>query len=169
MNTSANWSRENLAWAAGLFEGEGCIHDGRNTPVMSLATTDEDVLRKFHLIIGLGTINGPYQRGTKKPVWAWSSCGFRSIQAIVCAFWNSLCKRRKEKAIDVLEKWSKKKYLRQRSKLVCKRNHERTLINTGFYKDGKTYCKMCLKFRDQLRRIKNGTRHLRKPPDGNRQ
>jgi uncharacterized protein (AIM24 family) len=25
--SSVNWTRENIAWAAGLFEGEGCINE----------------------------------------------------------------------------------------------------------------------------------------------
>src|SRR5689334_3983660 len=46
--------KEGLAWAAGLFEGEGCFHfasRANRVIVASLTTTDEDVVRRFHAIV----------------------------------------------------------------------------------------------------------------------
>lgn len=80
-----------FAWAAGLFEGEGCItimktkgrvkKDGTGGeriyryPRLTMSLTDEDVLRRFGAIAG-GTIRGPYHKNPKyKPIWYWQVGG----------------------------------------------------------------------------------------------
>lgn len=69
-------------WAAGLFEGEGSIghkvaHRGTRTykyPRLQLAMTDEDVVRRFHEVVGEGRVNGPYRNQADfKPYWAWAA------------------------------------------------------------------------------------------------
>lgn len=74
-----------VAWAAGIFEGEGSLslastgrplRDGsrRRTPRMQIGMTDLDVLEKFHKAVGLrGTIMGPYDRGANKPIYHWAA------------------------------------------------------------------------------------------------
>lgn len=55
---------DKIAWAAGLFEGEGCSSwNNRNKRIsLQLATTDEDVVLRFKRAIGnIGIVNGPYQ------------------------------------------------------------------------------------------------------------
>jgi hypothetical protein len=69
-----------LAWLAGLIEGEGSFthhvsgrkrwyHDLR----IRVAMTDEDVIRRCLAVSGLGTVKGPYQRRNLawKPQWIW--------------------------------------------------------------------------------------------------
>lgn len=74
-----------IEWAAGLFEGEGCITTGvdnrangktRHHLRLQLGSTDEDVVRRFHKIVGLGSVGGPYADVRKpqyKPTWRWSA------------------------------------------------------------------------------------------------
>lgn len=63
-----------MTWAAGLFEGEGCITlskvAGRLYLLLSLSLhpRDEDVLRRFHLAVGVGSVNGPHKNGMMR--WA---------------------------------------------------------------------------------------------------
>jgi hypothetical protein len=49
-----------IAWAAGLFEGEGCLSfstvRGERYPQAMLKTTDRDVLARFHRIVVVGAI-----------------------------------------------------------------------------------------------------------------
>ena len=56
-----------IAWAAGLFEGEGSIgfRGGSRGYVyaylnLQLRSTDQDVVYRFHQIISEGNVNGPY-------------------------------------------------------------------------------------------------------------
>src|ERR1700690_4347536 len=81
-----------FAWAAGLFEGEGCISFKPKSPTRAsmlrraaIGMTDLDVIERFHEVVGVGTINGPYVPRSKvtgkqtKPVWHWR-----------CAKWSDL-------------------------------------------------------------------------------
>jgi hypothetical protein len=67
--------REEIAWAAGLFEGEGCITQSSGQSVLRLNSTDLDVLERFHAAVGRGEIYGPYEnrpsRFRRKPFWVW--------------------------------------------------------------------------------------------------
>ena len=96
-----------MMWAAGLFEGEGCISSWRrkdtHTPqlTMNLTSTDEDVVRRFHGIVGVGSVGGPHDRGYK-PTWSWRTSGFPSSQAVVAMLWDGLGKRRKARAKELL-------------------------------------------------------------------
>lgn len=63
---------EEVAWAAGLFEGEGSIFIHRYTIRMQLGTCDLDVLERFHKIMGCGRIYGPEIRTPPhRPLWRW--------------------------------------------------------------------------------------------------
>lgn len=96
-----NWSRENLAWAAGLFDGEGCIHLSRSGYIrLTLGMTDLDVVEKFSTVLGCGNI---YKHRRFKGQREYKSCfiiqisGFEKVQAILAAFWPWLGARRRAK------------------------------------------------------------------------
>jgi hypothetical protein len=99
-----------LAWAAGPFEGEGCIthkgHKGNPSryPTLHLVSTDEDTVRRFHAAVdGLGAVSKPYWAPmSTKPVWRWQVCKFEHAQAIVAFLWFGLGERRRARAIEVL-------------------------------------------------------------------
>jgi hypothetical protein len=99
-----------VAWAAGLFEGEGSFvfyatKTSKRRITASLTTTDEDVIRKFCSVVGLGVIYGPRCIGTNKPFWQWTTTTFEDTQAIVALFWRWLGARRKEKAKEVIHQY----------------------------------------------------------------
>lgn len=64
-----------IEWAAGLFEGEGCItrhHPTRPQLKLTLKMTDEDAVREFARIVG-GPVYGPYNNGNgRKNHWEWT-------------------------------------------------------------------------------------------------
>jgi hypothetical protein len=100
---AANWSRENLAWAAGLFEGEGSISKRNN--LLTLTSTDEDVVRKFMVIVGMGRIiewtPTAGQLGKKKQ-WIWNLYRQECGQALLAAFWPWLGERRRKRVREYL-------------------------------------------------------------------
>ena len=72
-----------LAWAAGVIEGEGCFSyhpakGGRKAYVrIQVGMTDLDILQRLHSISGVGVVNGPYLYKRKngspaKPIWSWA-------------------------------------------------------------------------------------------------
>jgi hypothetical protein len=68
---------EEVAWAAGLFEGEGCIYERSGGGIkISLSSTDEDIPPRFCRIVRGGTVYGPYRNTERdgyrrKPFWVW--------------------------------------------------------------------------------------------------
>lgn len=64
-----------LAWAAGLFEGEGTITVCRGRTRLAVKMTDEEAVRRFTSVIRTGKMYGPYgpyesQMGTL-PTYVW--------------------------------------------------------------------------------------------------
>jgi hypothetical protein len=91
--------REQIAWAAGLFEGEGCVYMQRGKYAhLILSTTDEDVVRRFHRVMGCGVV---YQqddpRPNHKPVWHWRCWNRDDVENIYRLFAPWLGERRDEK------------------------------------------------------------------------
>lgn len=91
-----------LAWAAGLFEGEGWISDNSGYAMLGLETTDMDTLERFHAAVGgLGRISGHRVRGGNRPVASWKLCSFEGSQAVLAMLWYGLGDRRKSQARGV--------------------------------------------------------------------
>jgi hypothetical protein len=72
-------STAEIAWAAGLFEGEGTIVIDARRVRLTVRMTDEDVLTHFRDVVG-GHVYGPYQYQqpdghVRKPFWVWHSDG----------------------------------------------------------------------------------------------
>jgi len=103
-----NFDRTDLAWASGLFEGEGNIGEhsyksGLVYPQVTLSSTDEDVVRFFHDVLGgIGTVTfRPPKEGElrNKDMWTWSANSFENSQAVIAMFWPYLKQRRRARAI----------------------------------------------------------------------
>lgn len=78
-----------LAWAAGLFEGEGTVAPKRGKGSLhryqaAIIMTDEDVLKRFGTVIGIGKVYGPYQPVNPRalPVWRWTTTKVGEISAL---------------------------------------------------------------------------------------
>lgn len=98
-----------IAWAAGLFEGEGScscrLKSGRHYLRLSLTMTDEESVRRFHAAVGYrGNVTGPYHRGENRlSLWTWQ-CGAKDAREIVGdpAFFDKLGTRRRNRISEVL-------------------------------------------------------------------
>lgn len=95
----------NIAWAAGLFEAEGCASGGVKRPRFAVWLTEEVTLRRFADVVD-GGVTGPYQvarfgrRGRDE--WAWQVSGFEKCLPIYLAFRPYLRNRRRARAEEVL-------------------------------------------------------------------
>ena len=58
---------EEIAWAAGLFEGEGCMTVSGGRPFMRLNSTDEDTPRRFWEVVAAGKVYGPSATPLSEP------------------------------------------------------------------------------------------------------
>ena len=56
------FDREELAWAAGFFDGEGCFcfSEAGQYVCVSITQTEREPLDRFERAVGLGKVNGPY-------------------------------------------------------------------------------------------------------------
>ena len=108
---------EELKWAAGLFEGEGCLTFKQNRVwYLSLEMTDEDVIQRFAAIWGL-KVNGPYQRSAKrkdglptKSTWRIETGSREKVLEIVTDIYPDLAERRREKCNEFID-WYQNKCL----------------------------------------------------------
>ncbi len=95
---------DNLAWGAGLFEGEGTITGRRDKhrkfltfrPHLALVMNDEDIVRRFHTLVNLGNV------GKQGKMFRWQTNKFEYVQAVIAMLWPWLGERRKARAIEIL-------------------------------------------------------------------
>lgn len=93
------------AWAAGLFEGEGCIGQSSyrtHRAVLSLGMTDEDTVRAFARIVGGGHIRvarwGHLNRG-EKPIYEWRASSMSDTNDVLVRLYPYLYARRSMRAL----------------------------------------------------------------------
>lgn len=102
--------KSDIAWCAGLFEGEGCFtvmcYDhgaGSDQPRCYLAMTDEEPVRRFHQLLGVGHV---YTRGSNnpkhKPQWQWQVAKQKDVRYVIETLYPWLSPRRKERADELM-------------------------------------------------------------------
>ncbi|MGH2725943.1 MAG: LAGLIDADG family homing endonuclease [Actinomycetota bacterium] len=120
------FSRENLAWAAGFFDAEGCFSTTARVGVSaSITQTDRELLDRFRGIVGCGTVYGPYQtraadRFPRKPHYFYKAHGRERVQALLAMLWTWLGTAKKRQALDRLE-WTS----------TCRRGHTKKPGHAG--------------------------------------
>lgn len=140
-------SEADIAWAAGLFEGEGCIcvtvdRYRRPRVVMSMGMTDFDVVMRFHAVIGTGaTFVRKRQDPKHNEMLVWQVSGNRSEPPIRLLLpWFGV--RRKAKAMEALEAiaqlgpWNGEK-------THCNHGHPYDEANTIRNANGSRACRIC--------------------------
>jgi hypothetical protein len=103
-----DWSREDLAWCAGIFEGEGSFSfsrvGGRTYVKATVAMTDHDVVERFASTVGFGSVTYPYPPSWagRKPKAVWSTHSFEKVQALAAATWPWLGARRRARVTELI-------------------------------------------------------------------
>jgi hypothetical protein len=152
-----------LAWAAGLFEGEGCIavnvspHHHGVQPIATLTMTDEDSVQRFVAAIGMGSVRSYPAKGSRKAIYCWRVGSLEGVQQVLCLLWFGLGTRRRQRAREVMravvEDRARPRAPRKRP-THCKNGHEFTPENTYVWsRDGSRQCKSCAYARKRLRRM----------------
>lgn len=150
-----------IAWAAGLFEGEGSIvmvrrPDGYWHRSLNLNMTDEDVVRRFAEVVGVGTVRkarAPLQPHHKQQ-WHWSCQRWEDIAATLRAFLPYFGDRRRAKAMLLL--MNPAQPVGGKVKTHCKRGHELSGDNVYVHeKSGVRNCRACIRIRRKLRAAKS--------------
>jgi hypothetical protein len=102
-------SVKDIAWVAGLLEGEGCFQPraGRQSPLIQLAMTDMDVVVKAAKILGTNRVvenAKPTKRG--KPIYRTVVFG-RNAVSWCMTLYPLMGERRQAKIRELLAKWKK--------------------------------------------------------------
>ncbi len=99
-----------LAWAAGLVDGEGCIRISKTEPNgksicydlwLTVAMCDKEPIMKLHNIFELGAIRVDQCPSRRTPIWTWQ-CSTKATAKIITGIMPWLtCKREEaELALD---------------------------------------------------------------------
>ena len=113
-------------WAAGLFEGEGCLFKDKryNTWTIQLRMTDLDIVQRFADIINTGnsvreeTLQ-PSRQGNRKPCYRWSCSRKSEIQRILLNMLPYFGQRRAYNALNCLDDYDEHEFNR-RTKTICR-------------------------------------------------
>lgn len=98
--------REQLAWVAGFFDGEGHVSehsDGRasHRPMLAISQKERGPLDRVEAAVGFGRVRGPYtSNGRTKHVYQLTS--FEHIQAFCAMVWVWLGPTKREQFRRVL-------------------------------------------------------------------
>jgi hypothetical protein len=106
---------EEIAWAAGLFEGEGCIYMVQQKAKvlrsirLSVLMTDRDIVQRFRDVVDCGSVSGERRFGREhhKPTYVWLICNRRDVERILLDFLPWLGERRTAKANEALAEIAK--------------------------------------------------------------
>jgi hypothetical protein len=103
--------REELAWAAGFFDGEGCFSysEAGQYVCISITQSERHPLDRFCEAVGTGKVHGPYRqhqrdRWSKKPQYVFRSNGHDAVQAIAAMLWFKLGPTKRLQASTVLKR-----------------------------------------------------------------
>lgn len=147
--SAIQWSREEIIWLAGLFEGEGCISHAGPAPsnprkdqwTLRIASTDEDVVRSVMHAAQLGHVTGPVVRD-HKPVWIWACTARDDIYALLVAMWPWLHARRRGRASECLLAIGSRR-TGQRRIAECRNSHDVTLPSALIEHWSHPRCRAC--------------------------
>ena len=151
-------TNEEVAWFAGLFEGEGSFTIEKNGGVkLTIGMTDKDIIDRVREMFPLCSDMKPVQ---PKPVrdsynqpktrYVWRTSRPDEVKRITLLIMPWLGERRKAKAQEVLEHLANRKGggYSQRIKTHCALGHPYSEENTKYGRDGhQSYrrCKTCMK------------------------
>ncbi len=108
-------SDEWRAWAAGLYDGEGCSallrhrsHEGYLIPELSVTQSAKvgtpHVLARFATIAGAGCISGPYtQRNSTMDVYRWKAAARGDVEQVLTQLWPYLGSVKRAQAQRLLD------------------------------------------------------------------
>lgn len=93
-----------VAWLAGIVEGEGSIMWAKATPVIALQMTDDDVVRRAAKLLGVD-VRKPWRRAEHhKLVYGCRAYGRRAIGWMMTLY-AFMGERRRAKIRECLAKW----------------------------------------------------------------
>jgi hypothetical protein len=110
-----------IAWAAGIFEGEGTVYAQapRAYPHLRVVMTDQDIIERLCQVTGTGNVRSWGLIGGKnKPLWHWTVNGIKPVFRVLKMFWPYLGERRRAQAAKAIAEY----YLSPVKRIPSRRN-----------------------------------------------
>jgi|SRR6185437_4290006 len=107
-----NRRADEIAWLAGIFEGEGTLDFDKkcNTVRMTICMTDKDVLDRVCQVAGFGKVipkTSPSRMGPKKkPMYQWRIGNRAECLLLANAIFPWLGERRKARISEAIQRWN---------------------------------------------------------------
>jgi hypothetical protein len=101
------WRLRDLAWLAGLFEGEGYVMTTDRALNLLVNMTDEDVVRKAQAVGGFGSVSGPImgRKPNHRPTYRWKVSKRDEVYALAVALYPFLGERRRAAIRQLVRKY----------------------------------------------------------------
>lgn len=157
--------RESLAWAAGVFDGEG--HVGRTASrnriyldISQASTTGvPQMLTRIQNAVGFGHVRGPYQVPGRKPIYRYEIARVEHIQAFAAMLWPWLGDVKREDFRRVLSEWAaahRPRGYNGEPRTHCAQGH--SFAEHGFHNGRQRKCRICVKAWNDARPRKRAER-----------
>jgi hypothetical protein len=144
-----------IAWAAGLFDGEGTAFASKTMKRarvnvrlhMSVRMTTRSDIERFARAVCLGVVRGPYRRDDpkRKPIWAWvagTEADVRQCIALLWPFLGSNKRAQAQVAIAVRDDHLANPEPLNLKKAACGRGHDQAIYRR-VYSGGSSHCAAC--------------------------
>lgn len=97
-----------LSWAAGFYDGEGCLTQCRGAPRVIVSQRNRQVLERFAGIVGEGKI-GDYLK-ENRPYYQFYAHGFAAIR-VIAQLWPALSEVKQIQARRILSQKVRPKFV----------------------------------------------------------
>ena len=138
-----------VAWLAGILEGEGSFHcqDNGTSAMIKLSMSDIDVVERAARILGYNGKMMEYTPNKGKRMYTIQMYGDISIQWMMTLY-TLMGERRREKIRSILILW--KDYEKKPLRTTCRRGHEVIEDNAILLPTGTYACKKCKVLADTI-------------------
>lgn len=127
-------SREERAWAAGFFEGEGCVmfrtYGEKKAGKMNIkiSQVDPEVLERFKAFAGMGSVYGPHSHTNNgrevRPQWSYQLQVDDKVLTVMAMMWDYMGHVKKAQAQRVFAKWRSSPRTHRRAGERCRNGHK---------------------------------------------
>lgn len=106
--TSLECSETDVAWIAGIVEGEGSLgvypdkRDGSKRFVLTVTMTDKDIIDRLSRLTGMGSLHSRTRKLGKKRQYTWTVGAMDDVYSLVVAILPWLGQRRTEQATNLI-------------------------------------------------------------------
>lgn len=89
------WDQLTIGYLAALIDGEGHIKRGKVGVMLSVTSTDFDIVERAYLMSEIGTIQGPYKLKSGKERWMWAVTKKSDVARLLCAITPLMSERKR--------------------------------------------------------------------------